>query len=64
MEGVKTELFFGHRYQCLLKYCGEMCVVLLFIKLPSIFHGNTRYLVLEITELNCVPFKYVKRPLV
>jgi len=64
MEGMKTELFSGHRYQCLLKYCGEMCVALLFIKPPSIFRRNTRYLVLEITELNCVPLEYVKRPLI
>jgi len=63
MEGVKTELLSGHRYQCLLKYCGEMCVALLFIKPPSIFRTNTRYLVLEIIELNCVLFEYVKRPL-
>jgi hypothetical protein len=64
MEAVKPGLFTGHRCQCLLKYCGEMCVALLFIKPRSIFCRNTRYLILENTELNCVPFEYVKRQLV
>jgi len=63
MEGVKNKLS-GHIYQCLLKYCGEMRVAWLFVKTPSIFHSNIRYLVLEIIELNCVLLEYVKRPLV
>jgi hypothetical protein len=27
MEEVKTEISAGHKYQCLLKYYGEVCVV-------------------------------------
>jgi hypothetical protein len=60
MEEVKTELLAAHSYRYLLKYCGETCVMSLFVKHIAYFMQIFDIWLWKIIEVNCMLFECKK----